>query len=82
MFVNAADLSSYKCNECLTNSGKYCLNDNDYTKGSCFDPYDAATAKKYSTNQYCINSAAISPIKNSVLRSFVCAQDSDNCNDK
>ena len=44
LFVNATDLSSYKCNECFTNSGKYCLNDNDYTKGSCFDPYDAATA--------------------------------------
>ena len=48
-------------------------NDNDFTKGNCFDPYDTSIAIKYSTNQYCVNSAAITPINNSVLRSFVCA---------
>ena len=73
LFVNAAEVSSYSCNDCFANSGKYCLNDNDFTKGNCFDPYDTSIAIKYSTNQYCVNSAAITPINNSVLRSFVCA---------
>jgi hypothetical protein len=50
LFVNASDFSSYTCNECFSNFGKYCLNDNDYTKGNCFDPYDTTTAIKYSTN--------------------------------
>ena len=50
LFVNAADFSSYSCNDCFANSGKYCLNDNDYTKGNCFDPYDTTTATKYTTN--------------------------------
>ena len=45
-FANAADFSNYSCSDCLLNQGKYCLDEQDYTKGYCFNPYGTDTASK------------------------------------
>ena len=32
------DFSLMDCLECMTEGGRYCLSDNDYSVGSCCDP--------------------------------------------
>ncbi len=46
-YVIGADFSSYDCNKCLLSKGKMCLNDKNYSQGSCCDLSDTKTCSTF-----------------------------------